>query len=72
MLASGGQGALFEKTAPWTPAKTFVYFHTLIIVYISISLAGKVTGTAPAAKPGKTTGSGYHAGGQTGVDKRKK
>jgi hypothetical protein len=21
--ASGGQGALFEKTAPWTPAKTF-------------------------------------------------
>jgi hypothetical protein len=22
-LASGGQGALFEKTAPWTPAKTF-------------------------------------------------
>jgi hypothetical protein len=23
MLASGGQGALFEKTAPWTPAKTF-------------------------------------------------
>jgi hypothetical protein len=23
--ASGGQGALFEKTAPWTPAKTFDY-----------------------------------------------
>ena len=23
-LASGGQGAPFEKTAPWTPAKTFV------------------------------------------------
>jgi hypothetical protein len=22
-FASGGQGALFEKTAPWTPAKTF-------------------------------------------------
>jgi hypothetical protein len=22
-IASGGQGALFEKTAPWTPAKTF-------------------------------------------------
>jgi hypothetical protein len=21
--ASGGQGALFEKTAPWTPAKAF-------------------------------------------------
>jgi aspartate oxidase len=25
VLASGGQGALFEKTAPWTPAKTFYY-----------------------------------------------
>jgi aromatic-L-amino-acid decarboxylase len=23
LVASGGQGALFEKTAPWTPAKTF-------------------------------------------------
>jgi hypothetical protein len=23
-IASGGQGALFEKTAPWTPAKAFV------------------------------------------------
>jgi hypothetical protein len=23
-FASGGQGALFEKTAPWTPAKAFV------------------------------------------------
>jgi hypothetical protein len=23
--ASGGQGALFEKTAPWTPTKTFYY-----------------------------------------------
>jgi len=22
-LPSGGQGALFEKTAPWTPAKAF-------------------------------------------------
>jgi hypothetical protein len=22
-FASGGQGALFVKTAPWTPAKTF-------------------------------------------------
>jgi hypothetical protein len=22
--ASGGQGALFEKTAPWTPTKTSV------------------------------------------------
>jgi hypothetical protein len=27
LKASGGQGALFEKTAPWTPAKTFDYFH---------------------------------------------
>jgi len=24
LLASGGQGALFEKTAPWTPTKTFI------------------------------------------------
>jgi pyrrolysyl-tRNA synthetase-like protein len=24
--ASGGQEALFEKTAPWTPTKTFYYF----------------------------------------------
>jgi hypothetical protein len=24
-FASGGQGALFEKTAPWTPAKTFYW-----------------------------------------------
>jgi hypothetical protein len=23
IIASGGQGALFEKTAPWTPTKTF-------------------------------------------------
>jgi hypothetical protein len=23
-FASGGQGALFEKTAPWTPVKTFI------------------------------------------------
>jgi hypothetical protein len=23
-FASGGQGALFEKTAPWTPTKAFV------------------------------------------------
>jgi hypothetical protein len=23
MIASGGQGAFFEKTAPWTPEKTF-------------------------------------------------
>jgi hypothetical protein len=23
--ASGGQRALFEKTAPWTPAKAFDY-----------------------------------------------
>jgi hypothetical protein len=23
-FASGGQGVLFEKTAPWTPAKTFI------------------------------------------------
>jgi hypothetical protein len=23
--ASGGQGAFFEKTAPWTPAKAFDY-----------------------------------------------
>jgi len=23
-LASGGQGALFEKTAPWTPVKAFI------------------------------------------------
>jgi hypothetical protein len=23
IFASGGQGALFEKTAPWTPAKAF-------------------------------------------------
>jgi hypothetical protein len=23
LFASGGQGALFEKTAPWTPAKAF-------------------------------------------------
>jgi hypothetical protein len=22
--ASGGQGALFEKTAPWTPTKAFI------------------------------------------------
>jgi hypothetical protein len=22
-IASGGQGTLFEKTAPWTPTKTF-------------------------------------------------
>jgi hypothetical protein len=27
LLASGGQGVLFEKTTPWTPAKTFDYFH---------------------------------------------
>ncbi len=26
---SGGQGALFEKTAPWTPAKTFYYLLLL-------------------------------------------
>jgi hypothetical protein len=24
LFAFGDQGALFEKTAPWTPAKTFV------------------------------------------------
>jgi len=24
-FASGGQGTLFEKTAPWTPVKTFNY-----------------------------------------------
>ena len=24
VFASGGQGALFEKTAPWTPTKTFI------------------------------------------------
>jgi len=23
LFASGGQGALFEKTAPWTPTKAF-------------------------------------------------
>ncbi|MGD2085665.1 MAG: 2-oxoacid:acceptor oxidoreductase family protein [Candidatus Aminicenantes bacterium] len=28
-FASGGQGALFEKTAPWTPAKTFDYLITI-------------------------------------------
>jgi hypothetical protein len=26
-FASGGQGALFEKIAPWTPTKAFNKFH---------------------------------------------
>jgi hypothetical protein len=28
--ASGGQGALFEKTAPWTPTKTFYSRSTIV------------------------------------------
>jgi hypothetical protein len=27
-FVSDGQGALFVKTAPWTPAKTFGYMNT--------------------------------------------
>jgi hypothetical protein len=30
-FAFGDQGALFEKTAPWTPAKTFVYIYSQVI-----------------------------------------
>jgi hypothetical protein len=33
-MAFGDQGALFEKTAPWTPTKTFIKiegFDTLFI-----------------------------------------
>ncbi|MCK4764196.1 MAG: amino acid adenylation domain-containing protein, partial [Candidatus Aminicenantes bacterium] len=33
-LASGGQGALFEKTAPWTPAKTFAE-NTAYVIFTS-------------------------------------
>jgi hypothetical protein len=33
IFASGGQGALFEKTAPWTPVKTFDYFYCAIKGY---------------------------------------
>jgi len=31
-FTSGGQGALFEKTAPWTPAKAFHYFLSISLL----------------------------------------
>ena len=46
--ASGGQGALFEKTAPWTPAKTFDYLITIDANEIAHSIGDKAGRSANA------------------------
>jgi hypothetical protein len=46
--ASGGQGALFEKTAPWTPAKAFSYAPAELLEAFAL-LAATVTNSDPTS-----------------------
>jgi hypothetical protein len=40
--AFGDQGALFEKTAPWTPAKTFHTRSTIVLRFIKVFPIGTI------------------------------